>query len=60
MAKKRQGRPPIPKADRRLDSIRVAVTESEKKQIEKAAKAQELSISDYARNLLLGKDGVRG
>lgn len=52
--KKRPGRPTVPKAERRTGSIRVAVTEREKKEIEKAAKDAGLSISDYGRIKLIG------
>lgn len=54
MRKKRPGRPAIPKNERKIESIRVAVTEAEKRQIEKVAKASGMSISDYVRFMILG------
>ena len=51
--KKRQGRPPKPKDERRVESVRIALTAAEKRQIERAAASAGLSISDFGRISLL-------
>lgn len=52
-AKKRIGRPPKPKEDRRVESIRIALTTTERDQLESAANIADVSISEAGRVAIL-------
>ena len=52
-AKKRMGRPPIAKKERKAVHVSVRVTADEYRGFERAAKAAELGLSEWARAALL-------
>lgn len=45
----KRGRPPLPKAERRTELIRVLVTKAERKQLEEAADKDHRTLSDWMR-----------
>lgn len=49
---KKVGRPKLPDEDRKSKTLKVRVTEDEKKQIEKAAEEENLTTTEYIRRKL--------
>lgn len=49
MTEKRIGRPPLPEEDRKGNSVRVRLTNSELDELKKEAEANQVSVSDYIR-----------
>ena len=49
----KRGRPPIPKADRRTELIRVLVTKAERKKLDDAAEKDHRTLSDWMRAVAL-------
>ena len=49
---KKAGRPPLPKGDAKVATLRVRVTTEELRAIEAAAKAGKQSVSDWIRSTL--------
>src|ERR1700690_3891703 len=50
---RKAGRPPLPKGDAKVGTLRVRVTPNELKAIESAAKAKKQSVSEWIRSTLL-------
>ena len=46
---RKPGRPKLPDEDRKSKTIKVRVTEDEKKQIEKAAQKENITTTEYIR-----------
>jgi predicted HicB family RNase H-like nuclease len=51
------GRPPLPKKERKAVHLSVRFTEAEHRELERAAKAAGVALSDWARSLMLGAVG---
>ncbi len=49
MTEKKLGRPPLPDEDRKGNSVRIRLTDSELDDIKKEAEANKVSVSDYIR-----------
>jgi hypothetical protein len=49
----RIGRPPIPKKERKATLLSVRLTEEERRDVERAAKAAGVGLSEWARRVLL-------
>ncbi len=49
---KKAGRPPLPKGDAKVGTLRVRVTPNELRAIESKAKAQKQSVSEWIRSTL--------
>ena len=56
MTEKWIGRPPLPEEDRKGNSVRVRLTNSELDELRKEAEANKVSVSDYIRERIK-KDG---
>ncbi len=49
----KRGRPPLPKAERRTELIRVLVTKAERKKLDDAAEKDRRTLSDWMRSVAL-------
>ena len=49
---KKAGRPPLPKGDAKVATLRIRVTPEELRTIEASAKANKLSVSEWIRGTL--------
>jgi predicted HicB family RNase H-like nuclease len=49
---KKAGRPPLPKGQAKVGTLRIRVTPEELRAIESAAKSKKLSMSDWIRSTL--------
>lgn len=55
MSKKRMGRPPKPKAERKSITARLRMSAAEHRKLEERAKAEGLTVSEYLRRKALGE-----
>ena len=56
---RKAGRPPLPKGDAKVGTLRVRVTPGELRAIESAAKAKKQSTSEWIREAIMGRNVVR-
>lgn len=54
---KKAGRPPLPKGDAKVGTLRVRVTPNELKVIEARAKAKKQTVSEWIRSTLIAENG---
>ena len=52
-AKKRMGRPPLPKKERKATHVSVRVTLAEYRTLERAAKLADVPVSDWVRGIVM-------
>jgi hypothetical protein len=52
--KKRMGRPPKPKAERRTETVQLRMSRAELKELEEKAKAAGISVSEFLRQKVKG------
>ena len=57
IAKKRMGRPPLPKGEKKKTHVSVRVTVEEHRKIERAAKVAGVAVSEWTRMVLLTAAG---
>jgi predicted HicB family RNase H-like nuclease len=53
--KKRMGRPPKPRAERKTRTVRLRMSSAEHKKLEELAKAEGLSVSEFLRRKAKGE-----
>jgi hypothetical protein len=54
MVKKRMGRPPKPKTERRSKRVELRMSQAEYQEVEKKARAQGLTVSEFLRSKTKG------